>query len=158
MSETAYSRDVPFADPAAETAQLPRPTGAPRPALDPARLWTGGVATAVGAAALHRAPEDARGGYFDGHADRRAPERTRSGVRDATGVAHLLLVSTPRPLAYLGWIVGLATAAATVLPLASGLPIAAAAVEGLVNLVIGLAIGSLVTRAAYSASRGTAAS
>jgi hypothetical protein len=30
----------------------------------------------------------------------------------ATGIAHLPLVSTPRPMAYLGWIVGLATAAA----------------------------------------------
>ena len=29
----------------------------------------------------------------------------------ATGLAHLLMVSTPRPLAYLGWIVGLSTAA-----------------------------------------------
>ena len=37
----------------------------------------------------------------------------------ATGVAHLLLVSTPEPLAHLGWIVGLAT----VLPLPSGCPL-----------------------------------
>ena len=76
----------------------------------------------------------------------------------ATGLAHLLLVSTPSPLAYLGWIVGLATAAAAVLPLASGLPLAAAVAAGAVHLVIGLAIGSLVAGAAIAAMRlpGTA--
>jgi hypothetical protein len=60
-------------------------------------------------------------------------------------------------LAYLGWIVGLGTAAATVLPLASGLPVAEAAVLGVLHLVIGLTIASLVTGAAYSARRGPAA-
>ena len=44
----------------------------------------------------------------------------------ATGIAHLLIVSTPDPLSYLGWIIGLSTAAAVVLPLLGGLPMAAA--------------------------------
>jgi hypothetical protein len=69
----------------------------------------------------------------------------------ATGLAHILMVSTPRPLAYLGWIVGLATAAATVLPLAGGAPLAVTAATGVIHLVIGLAIGSLVAGAAAGA-------
>ena len=56
-------------------------------------------------------------------------------------------------MAYLGWIVGLATAAAAVLPLTTGAVLAAAVAEGILNLVIGLAIGSLVTGAAYAANR-----
>jgi hypothetical protein len=56
-------------------------------------------------------------------------------------------------MAYLGWIVGLATAAAAVLPLTTGAALAAAAAEGVLNLVIGLAIGSLVTGAAFAATR-----
>ena len=62
----------------------------------------------------------------------------------ATGIAHLLTVSTPDPLSYLGWIIGLSTAAAVVVPLIGGLPMAAAVAIAIVNLVIGLAIGSLV--------------
>jgi amino acid permease len=57
-------------------------------------------------------------------------------------------------MAYLGWIVGLATAAAAVLPLTTGLPVAAALAAGVINLVIGMAIASLVAGAAYAASRG----
>jgi hypothetical protein len=57
-------------------------------------------------------------------------------------------------MAYLGWIVGLATAAAAVLPLTTGAPLVVALAEGVINLVIGLAIGSLVAGAAYAAARG----
>ncbi len=145
----------------------PAPAG---PGLDAGRLWTGGLATALVAALIglvgvlivrvlvHVTP-DATGLLF----------ATRSGTLMlclsaagaallATGLAHLLIVSTPSPLAYLGWIVGLATAAAAVLPLASGAPLAAAVAAGVVHLVIGMAIGSLVAGAATAAMRlpGTA--
>jgi hypothetical protein len=40
-----------------------------------------------------------------------------------------------------------------VLPLTTGAVLAAAVTEGILNLVIGLAIGSLVTGAAYAATR-----
>ena len=71
----------------------------------------------------------------------------------ATGVAHLLIVSTPDPLSYLGWIIGLSTAAAVVLPLLGGVPLAAAIAVAVVNLVIGLAIGGLVIGTAMAARR-----
>ena len=74
----------------------------------------------------------------------------------ATGIAHLLVVSTPDPLSYLGWIIGLSTAAAVVVPLIGGLPMAAAIAIAVINLVIGLAIGSLVVGAAAAPLAGIA--
>jgi hypothetical protein len=71
----------------------------------------------------------------------------------ATGLAHLLLVSTPSPLSYFGWIVGLVTVAAAVAPfLGTGSwPVRLA--QAIINAVIGIAIGGLVSNAAASASR-----
>ena len=69
----------------------------------------------------------------------------------ATGLAHLLLLGAPRPLAYLAWIVGLVTAVAAVLPFLSGRPLPEVLAQSIIHLVIGLAIGSLVLGAAASA-------
>ncbi len=141
-----------------------------RPDLDVVRLWTGGLATAIVAAliglvgvlvvrviATHVPQVPAAGALGTSSATILLCTIAAGAALAATGIAHLLLVSTPRPMAYLGWIVGLATAAAAVLPLTSGGPLAVAVAEGVINLVIGLAIGSLVAGAAYSATRGTAA-
>ena len=68
----------------------------------------------------------------------------------ATGLAQLLLIATPQPLAYFGWVVGLVTAAAVFLPLLAGLT-AASVAEAVIHLVIGIAIGSLVSGSAASA-------
>ncbi|HEY0812623.1 MAG TPA: hypothetical protein VGE11_05030 [Pseudonocardia sp.] len=163
MTTTTYTSD---------TVRLPRPTSEPtaagRPVLDAARLWTGGLATALVAALIGlvgvlvvrvlatHVPQLAVAGVLGTSSGTVLLCTTAAGAAlVATGFAHLLLMSTPRPMAYLGWIVGLATAAAAVLPLTTGVPITTALAEGLVNLVIGLAIGSLVAGAAYSASRGT---
>jgi hypothetical protein len=143
-----------------------RPT---TPVLDATRLWTGGLATAAVAALVglvgtliirvlvHYAPV--------GTAAAHALTSTNAGLLclfaavaalAATGVAHLLMVSTPDPLSYLGWIIGLSTAAAVVVPLLGGIPMAAAVALAVVNLVIGLAIGSLVVGAASAAYRPVA--
>jgi len=65
------------------------------------------------------------------------------------------VLSTPRPLAYLGWIIGLVTAAAVVMPFLSNRPTGVALAQALIYLVIGLAIGSLVPGAAASAMRSS---
>lgn len=52
-------------------------------------------------AGLQRVYDDVRLAYFDGDADLSSPERTRSGVLDATGVAHLLGIADT-PLARIG--------------------------------------------------------
>ena len=145
-----------------------RPTDR-RPVLDATRLWTGGLATAAVAALaglvgtlvirvlFHYAPV--------GTAAAHAFSTTNAGLLclfaavaalAATGIAHLLTVSTPDPLSYLGWIIGLSTAAAVVVPLLGGLPMAAAIAIAVVNLVIGLSIGSLVVGAAAAAYRPAA--
>jgi hypothetical protein len=159
MSTTTYTSDRPTDSFA--------PVTAPRPALDAARLWTGGLATAVVAALiglvgvlvlrvlatnLPQIPLAAN--LHTSSAAVLLCTIAAIAALVATGLAHLLLVSTPRPMAYLGWIVGLATAAATVLPLTTGLPLTAALAAGMINLVIGMAISSLVAGAAYAASRG----
>ena len=61
-------------------------------------------------------------------------------------MAHLLIVSTPSPLAYLGWIARPEPRPPPpCCPLAiRGIPLAAAVAAGVLHLVIGMAIGSLV--------------
>jgi hypothetical protein len=138
----------------------------PRPRVDAARLWSGGVATAVVAALI---------GFVGVLVVRAVFQVALSGSREAgalgdsstvvlcvlaavaalaaTGLAHLLLLGAPRPLAYLGWIVGLVTAIAALLPFLSGRPLPEAFAQAIIHLVIGMAVGSLVTGAAATASR-----
>ena len=140
-----------------------RPAG---PALDATKLWTGGLATAAVAALVGLVGTLVIRVLFEyapvGTAAAHAFSTTNAGLLclfagvaalAATGVAHLLIVSTPDPLSYLGWIIGLSTAAAVVLPLLGGVPMAAAIAIAVVNLVIGLAIGSLVIGTAMAARR-----
>ncbi len=74
----------------------------------------------------------------------------------ATGLVHLLLLSTPRPLAYFGWIVGLGTLAAVVVPFLSVSPLSVAVAMAVIHLIIGLAIGTLISGAARAATRSPA--
>lgn len=76
----------------------------------------------------------------------------------ATGLVHLLLLSTPRPLSYFRWIVGLATLAAVVVPFLSVSPLSVAVAMAVIHLIIGLAIGTLISGAARAATRGPAGS
>ena len=61
-----------------------------------------------------------------------------------TELAYLLVTTTPRPLTYLSWIVGLATAVAVVVPLVAGASLALALGQALINLVVGSTIGTLI--------------
>jgi hypothetical protein len=63
----------------------------------------------------------------------------------ATGLAHLLVVTTPRPRVFFGWIVGLVTVAAMVMPFAFDASVAAKISTALINMIIGIAIASLLT-------------
>jgi hypothetical protein len=62
----------------------------------------------------------------------------------ATGLAHILVLTTPRPEAFFSWIVGLATFAGVAISLGSPGSWADRFATALVNLVIGLCILSLV--------------
>lgn len=134
------------------------------PRVDAVRLWTGGLATTAVSALValvgvlvvqvlaRVVPRIADTPIAHGSGTTLLCVGAALAALAATGLAHLLTVSTPRPIAYLGWIVGLVTAAATVVPLTSGVPLTAAA-GAVINLVIGLAVGSLVTGATVSAIR-----
>src|SRR4051812_27867392 len=122
----------------------PQPGGSDRVPIDATRLWAGGLATAVVAAlialvgvlivravlriALY-APKEA-GALGDGDTVVLCLGAAAAALA-ATGLVHLLLLATPRPLSYFSWIVGLLTAVAGVLPpLAGGPPAIAPAPAG----------------------------
>lgn len=143
--------------------------GGPPPGEPPVnfgRLWAGGLATAVVAAlialvgvliaravaevALYAPPE---AGAFGDVSTAVLCLSAAGAALAATGLAHVLLLGTPRPLSYFSWIVGLVTVAVVVVPFLTAGSRTIALAVGLIHGVIGLAIGSLVSGAAASASR-----
>jgi hypothetical protein len=135
-----------------------RPTGL---VVDATRLWTGGIATAAVAALValvgtlvvrvlfQIAPLGTHG--LDATDTGMLCLVAAVAALAATGIAHLLVVSTPEPLSYLGWIIGLSTTAAVVLPLVGATTWAVAVTTAVLHLVIGMAIGSLVVGATAAA-------
>ena len=148
------------------------PAGRPPPAppsgarVNAGRLWAAGVATAVVCAlialvgvlvvravlkvALY-APEEASA--FGDKDTAALCLVAAAAALVATGLMHLLLVSTPRPQTYFGWIVGLGTLAAVVVPFLSEDQLSVAVAMAVIHLIIGLAIGTLISGAAKTATR-----
>jgi hypothetical protein len=141
----------------------------PTPAVDAGRLWAGGMATALVAALVVVVGILIARGIFDipvlapkgdgawGDADT-ATYALFAGLAAllATALMHLLLVFAPRPGAFFGWIITLATLVGVAGPFATDAELAAQVATALINLVLGLAIGSLVVSAAHSAVRTAA--
>jgi hypothetical protein len=71
----------------------------------------------------------------------------------ATALMHLLLLTTPYPRVFFGWIIGLATLVAVVFPFSTTAPVSQKIATGFVNLVLGIAIGSLVAEVSRRATR-----
>ena len=152
------------------TAPLPPEPGKPPPPTHPrvyaSQLWPGGVATAIVAGLIALvgvlacrwllnipvlAPR--RDGYYgDAHTTALVFAAALAALV-ATAVAHLLLLSTPRPLAFFSWIVGLATVVAVLLPFSTTARLTEKVATAVVYLVIGLAIGSLISGVADRAVR-----
>jgi Family of unknown function (DUF6069) len=141
----------------------PRPT---RPQVDAGKLWPGGIATAVvaGLVALVGvlvcrwlfgipllAPKS-EGAYGDVHTTDLVLVAAAAALV-ATGLVHLLLLSTPRPLTFFGWIIGLATVLAVLLPFSTAAPLTAKIATAVVDLVLGVAIGSLISGVAARSVR-----
>ncbi|KUP96341.1 DUF6069 family protein [Thermobifida cellulosilytica] len=143
--------------------------GGERP-VNAVRLWAGGLATAVVAALVVLAgtllvngllgasapsPEDSW--QFGGAGTAAYAVLAALGALAATGLLHLLLPHTPRPLSFFCWIVGLAVVVATVSPFTQGVPAAAAVATALLNLAAGAVILSLLSKvgAAARAERRT---
>jgi len=128
-----------------------------QPTVDAGRLWAGGAATAVVAALI------ALVGVLigDGLLDVGMVHPPLVPIGDsfwlqyactaallalvATAVAHLLATTTPRPRAFFGWVVGLATVVGVVLPFTLDGTLAGQFATALVDLVIGVSILSLLS-------------
>jgi hypothetical protein len=144
----------------------PERTRSDRPQVDAGRLWPGGIATAVvaGLVALVGvlvcrwlfgipllAPKS-QGAYGDVHTTDLVLLAAGAALV-ATALAHLLILSTPRPLTFFGWIIGLATVLAVLVPFSTNAPLTAKAATAVVDLILGVAIGTLISGVAARSVR-----
>ncbi|MER6347110.1 DUF6069 family protein [Streptomyces sp. NPDC001595] len=138
----------------------------PAPRLDITRLWAGGVMTAgVAGLTAVAAVTVVRGALgfqvFTPEGDTSAgglsPGLLACGTAVvalvATGLLHLLILTTPRPARYLGWIITLVTAALVLLPFRTGGALEPKVGTGVVYLAIGAALGSLLSAVGRGATR-----
>jgi len=71
----------------------------------------------------------------------------------ATAIMDLLLIATPRPQTFFAWIIGLATMVAVVFPFSTTAALSSKAATSVVDLVLGFAIGSLISGVSARAAR-----
>jgi len=138
-----------------------QPTQGGAHAIVASRLWAGGLATAVVAGLVAVVGILLARGLFDvpvlapegegvwGDADT-VKYGLYAGLAAlvATGLLHLLIISTPRPLRFFRWIMTLATIAAGLAPLAVNGSTSSKVATGLINLAVGIAIGTLLSATA----------
>ncbi|BAL86992.1 hypothetical protein AMIS_17720 [Actinoplanes missouriensis 431] len=137
----------------------------PRPAVNGGKLWAGGGATAAVAALIAIAGILLGRGLFD--IDVLAPKGQGTwgdastgwyalgaaiAALVATGVVHALILTTPRPMRFFGWVVGLSTVVAMLAPFVTDSSLGARLYTAGLNLVLGVAIGSLISGVARSAT------
>jgi hypothetical protein len=146
----------------------PAGTGNPRVRPDAGQFWAGAVATAIVAALIALvgilicrwtlnipilAPAG-DGAWGDAHTGEYVLVAALVALV-AAGLLYLLVLSTPNPGLFFRWIIGLVTLIAVVYPFSSGAPLDQKVATAAVNLVLGLAIGSLLTATAARAIRRT---
>jgi hypothetical protein len=147
-----------------------RPAPAPRqPVLNAGKLWAGGLATALVAALIAIGGILVGRGLFD--VDVLAPKgagvwggaRTGwyafgAGVASliATAIVHLLILFAPRPMLFFGWLISMATLVGMAAPFFSDQDQASRIYTATLNLILGIAIGSLVAGSAHAAIRAAA--
>lgn len=148
-----------------EPAPEPTPSG-PGRRMDVGQLWAGGAATAVVAALIALvgilvcrwlftipilAPQRA-GAWGDASTAGYCLSAAAIAIV-ATAIMHLLLIGTPRPTVFFDWILGLATVVAVVYPFSTTAPLSQKFATAVVNLVLGIAITSLISSVASRAVR-----
>jgi Family of unknown function (DUF6069) len=125
--------------------------------IDEKMLWSGGAATAVVAGLialvgilvcrwLFKVPilAPSRDGAWGDASTAGYVFAAAAVALAATGLMNLLLFATPYPRVFFGWIIGLATVVAVVFPFSTTAPLSNKAATAVVNLVLGIAIGSLI--------------
>lgn len=144
------------------------PTDAPasRVRPDAAPFWAGAVATAVVAALIALvgilicrwtlnipilAPAG-EGAWGNAHTGEYVLLAALIAIV-AGGLLYLLMLGTPQPRLFFNWIMGLVTVAAVVYPFSTSAPVAQKGATALVDLVLGLAIMSLLAAVAARAVR-----
>jgi hypothetical protein len=144
----------------------PDDAGSPRVRPDSGRFWAGAVATAIVAALIALvgilicrwtlnipilAPAG-DGAWGDAHTGEYVLVAALVALV-AAGLLYLLVLSTPNPGLFFRWIIGLVTLIAVVYPFSSGAPLEQKVATAVVNLLVGVAIGSLLTATAARAIR-----
>lgn len=150
------------------TVPMPRHDPEPEPTrkVDARALWSGGVATAVVAALialvgilvcrwLFNVPilSPRREGAWGNASTVGYVFAAAACALVATALMYLLLISTPYPRVFFGWIIGLATVVAVVYPFSTTAPMSQKFATAVVNLVLGLAIGTLIAEVSRRATR-----
>ena len=148
----------------------PMPSRNPGPEItrkvDAKTLWSGGVATAIVAALialvgillcrwLFNIPilSPRREGAWGNASTVGYTLAAAACALAATGLMYLLLISTPRPRTFFAWIIGLATLVAVVYPFSTTAPTSQKLATAAVNLILGVAIGTLVNEVSQRAGR-----
>jgi hypothetical protein len=144
----------------------PDGAGSPRVRPDSGRFWAGAVATAIVAALIALvgilicrwtlnipilAPAG-DGAWGDAHTGEYVLVAALVALV-AAGLLYLLVLSTPQPTVFFRWIIGLVTLIAVVYPFSSSAPLDQKVATAAVNLVLGIAIASLLTATAARAIR-----
>ncbi|HEX4087200.1 MAG TPA: DUF6069 family protein [Trebonia sp.] len=146
----------------------PADAGSPRVRPDSGQFWAGAVATAIVAALIALvgilicrwtlkipilAPAG-DGAWGDAHTGEYVLVAALVALA-AAGLLYLLMLGAPNPDLFFRWIIGLVTLIAVVYPFSSGAPLEQKVATAAVNLVLGLAIASLLTATAARAIRRT---
>ena len=150
------------------TIPMESPEPGPRSSrqVDARPLWSGGVATAVVAALIALVGilvarwlfnisflSPRRAGAWGDASTVGYVFASAACALVATALMHLLLLTTPYPRVFFGWIIGLATVVAVVFPFSTTAPTSQKIATGFVNLVLGVAIGTLIAEVSRRASR-----
>ena len=136
------------------------------PKVDAGRLWAGGLATALVAALialvgiliarwLAKVPilaPSSEGSWGNAHTGDYVLAAAGAAIV-ATALMHLLLLATPEPTVFFGWIIALATLAAVVFPFSTSASTSQKIATAVINLILGIAIGSLTNGVARRAVR-----
>jgi hypothetical protein len=129
--------------------------------VDPRKLWSGGAASAAVAGLvalvgvlvtrwLFSLPvlAPSQDGAYGDVSTTALVLLAAAAALAATGLVHLLIVNTPRPFLFFGWIVTLVTTLVVVYPFSTTAPLGAKIATAAVELAIGAMIGTLVGGAA----------
>ncbi|WP_436533018.1 DUF6069 family protein [Actinoplanes sp. HUAS TT8] len=137
-----------------------------KPTVNAGKLWAGGGATAAVAALIAVAGILLGRGIFD--IDVLAPKGQGTwgdastgwyalgaalAALTATGLVHVLILTTPRPMRFFGWVVALATVSAMLAPFVTDAGRGSQFYTSGLNMILGIAIGSLLAGVARSATR-----